>query len=176
MQYLNQIQIHRINNRHYTFPLSSRITWKQIIQVNLLLLPLLRIFQNLPQCSYNKLIIFAIQPPMKKENFDILTCSPLIKWAFTLPLIHYIVNTDTNLNNATITESISAASNNNLIMVHFPVLPIPPTPRTVSVNSSTSNNFNAPTGTRIPCNNLSPFWIKYASSLVFLNIPLISPR
>lgn len=94
---------------------------------------------------------------MKKENFDNLTCSPLIKGAFTLPLIHYIVNTDTNLNNATITESISAASNNNLIMVHFPVLPIPPAPRTVSVNSSTSNNFNAPTGTRIPCNNLSPF-------------------
>lgn len=98
-----------------------------------------------------------------------------IKGAFISPLIHYIANNDTNLNNATTNENTNAASNKNLIMVHFPVLPIPPAPRAVSVNCVTSNNFNAPTGTRIPCTNLSPFWIKYASSLVLCSIALISP-
>lgn len=67
MQYLNQVQIHRINNRHYTFPLS----------------------------------------PVR------------IKGAFILPLIHYIVNTDTNLINAITNENTNAASNNNLIIVIF---------------------------------------------------------
>lgn len=80
-----------------------------------------------------------------------------IKGAFISPLIHYTTNSVTSLTSATINENINAASNNSLIMVHFPVLPIPPAPRAVSVNCATSNNFNAPTGTRIPCINLSPF-------------------
>lgn len=84
-----------------------------------MLLPLLQISQNLPWYSYNKLIIFAKQPPTKTENFDNLTCSPLIKGALTLPLIHYIVNTDTNLINAITSENTNAASNNNLIMVIY---------------------------------------------------------
>lgn len=67
MKQLNQVQIHRIYNRHYTFPLS-------------------------PTC---------------------------IKWAFILPLINYIVNTDTNLINAITNENNNAASNNNLIIVIF---------------------------------------------------------
>lgn len=119
MQYFNQIQIHRINNRHYTFPLSNRIMWKQIIQINLLLLRLLQTPQNLPLCSYNKLAIFVIQPPAKTENFDNLTCSPLIKGHLSCPLIHYIVNTDTNLINATTSENTNATSYNNLIMVIY---------------------------------------------------------
>lgn len=57
---------------------------------------------------------------MQIENFDNLTYSPLIKGAFLSPLIHYIVNTDTNLINAITNENNNAASNNNLIIVIFP--------------------------------------------------------
>lgn len=57
---------------------------------------------------------------MQRENFDNLTYSPLIKGAFLSPLIHYIVNTDTNLINAITNENNNAASNNNLIIVIFP--------------------------------------------------------
>lgn len=47
---------------------------------------------------------------MQRENFDNLTYSPLIKGAFLSPLIHYIVNTDTNLINAITNENNNAAS------------------------------------------------------------------
>lgn len=43
-----------------------------------------------------------------------------IKGAFISPLIHYIANNDTNLNNATTNENTNAASNKNLIMIIYP--------------------------------------------------------